>query len=152
MNKITTGVTDADLLLKDVASTAPKIWLSAEQVEGAETIKVQYLPFRLAPEGKFDLPVALPATDKAIPRHVSTSGWLQTVPPPAPTKLQWDDDSQVVDAEFPGMPTIAECIAQLDVWNGHLEAAIDRQAHEKLGQHANDELAAGGRDPMEQLP
>lgn len=59
---------------------------------------------------------------------------------------------EVVDADFPGTPTIAECIAQLDVWNGHLEAAIDRQAHEKLGQHANDAPAAGGRDPMEQLP
>lgn len=51
-----------------------------------------------------------------------------------------------------GTPTIAECIAQLDVWNGHLEAAIDRQALEKLGQHPNDEPAAGDRDPMEQLP
>lgn len=58
----------------------------------------------------------------------------------------------VVDAEFPGRPTIAECIAQLDVWNGHLEAAIDREAHEKLGQPANDEPPAGGRDPMEQFP
>ncbi len=36
-------------------------------------------------------------------------------------------------------PTVAECIAQLDVWNGHLEAAIDRQALEQLGQHPNDE-------------
>lgn len=59
---------------------------------------------------------------------------------------------QVVDAEFPGTPTIAECIAQLDVWNGHLEAAIDRQALEQLGQHENDEPFVVGRDPMEQLP
>lgn len=36
-------------------------------------------------------------------------------------------------------PTVAHCIAQLDTWNGHLEAAIDRQALEQLGQHANDE-------------
>lgn len=63
-----------------------------------------------------------------------------------------DSHERVVDAEFPGTPTIAECIAQLDVWNGHLETAIDRQAHEALGQHANDEPAAGGRDPMEQFP
>lgn len=63
-----------------------------------------------------------------------------------------DLHGEVVDAEFPGTPTIAECIAQLDVWNGHLEAAIDREAHAQLGQHANDEPAAGGRDPLEQFP
>lgn len=49
-------------------------------------------------------------------------------------------------------PSVAECIANLDMWNGRLEAAIDRQALEKLGQHANDEPAAGDRDPMEQFP
>ena len=49
-------------------------------------------------------------------------------------------------------PTIAECIAYLDVWSGKLEAAIDRQALERLGQHQNDEPAAGGHDLMEQLP
>lgn len=59
---------------------------------------------------------------------------------------------EVVDAEFPGKPTIAECIAQLDIWNGYLEGAIDRQALEQLGQHANDEPFIVGRDPMEQLP
>lgn len=48
-------------------------------------------------------------------------------------------------------PTIAECITQLDVWNGYLEAAIDRQALERLGQHQNDEPSVG-RDPLEQLP
>lgn len=95
--------------------------------------------------------VLLARTTVATIQATSTSGWLQTVQPPAPTKLQWED-GEVVDAEFPGTPTIAECIAQLDVWNGHLEAAIDRQAHEKLGQHANDAPAAGDRDPMEQLP
>lgn len=49
-------------------------------------------------------------------------------------------------------PSVAECIANLDMWNGRLEAAIDRQAHEKLGQHPNDEPVADGRDPMEQFP
>lgn len=61
-------------------------------------------------------------------------------------------DGVEVDADFPGTPSVADCIAQLDVWNGHLEAAIDRQALAQLGQHQNDEPAAGGRDPMEQLP
>ncbi len=53
----------------------------------------------------------------------------------------------------PSKVTVAECIAQLDLWAGRLEAAIDRTAQVQLGQHPNDdEPAAGGRDPMEQLP
>ena len=62
-----------------------------------------------------------------------------------------EDPDGRLDSE-PEQPTVAECIAQLDTWNGRLEAAIDRQAHQQLGQHANDEPAAGGRDPMEQFP
>jgi len=49
-------------------------------------------------------------------------------------------------------PTVAECIANLDLWNDRLEHAIDSKAEAELGQHANDGPAAGGRDPMEQLP
>jgi len=67
----------------------------------------------------------------------------------------WHHGASTADPAQPAPnaePTVAECIMRLDIWNGKLEAAIDRQALEQLGQHANDEPFVVGRDPMEQLP
>lgn len=84
------------------------------------------------------------------PALTTVQGWVAALSPltgqPAPAFLMQASDPAEVAAP------VALCIEQLDLWAGRLEAAIDRTAHEQLGQHANDEPAAGGRDPMEQLP
>lgn len=84
------------------------------------------------------------------PELTTVQGWVAALSPitgePAPDFLMRATGPAEVS------PTVALCIEQLDLWSGRLEAAIDRTAHEQLGQHANDELAAGGRDPMEQYP
>jgi hypothetical protein len=62
---------------------------------------------------------------------------------PDPQGTQVDETADLQDES---KVTVAECIAQLDTWNGRLEAAIDRQAHQQLGQHPNDD------GPLEHLP
>ncbi len=74
-----------------------------------------------------------------------TKRWVES---PFPDGTFWFEllpagKSRVEINVFPVAETadVAECIRQLDGWNGALEAAIDREAQAKLGQHANDEPA-----------